>query len=124
MAASILNKVIIDKCGYDDIDGKKTLVDNGYNHCGLLLASPYDTKFTNYNGETLESASLSYGVIMYNENIKTVKFKENSTAYVSLIVCQEPYLRHTEMNPDGSGTFFKLTPPSEPAKFILQILLR
>ena len=116
--ASILNKVIIDKCGYDDIDGKKTLVDNGYNHCGLLLASPYDTKFTNYSGEMLESASLSDGVITYNENIKTVKFKENSTAYVSLIVCQEPYLRHTEMNPDGSGTFFKLTPPSEPAKFI------
>lgn len=116
--ASILNKVIIDKCGYDDIDGKKTLVDNGYNHCGLLLASPYDTKFTNYSGEMLESASLSDGVITYNENIKTVKFKENSTAYVSLIVCQEPYLRHTEMNPDGSGTFFKLTPPAEPAKFI------
>lgn len=116
--ASILNKVIIDKCSYDDIDGKKTLVDNGYNHCGLLLASPYDTKFTNYSGEMLESASLSDGVITYNENIKTVKFKENSTAYVSLIVCQEPYLRHSEMNPDGSGTFFKLTPPSEPAKFI------
>lgn len=116
--ASILNKVIIDKCGYDDIDGKKTLVDNGYKHCGLLLASPYDTKFTNYSGEMLESAFLSDGVITYNENIKTVKFKENSTAYVSLIVCQEPYLRHTEMNPDGSGTFFKLTPPAEPAKFI------
>lgn len=116
--ASILNRVIIDKCGYDDIDGKKTLVDNGYNHCGLLLASPYDTKFTNYSGEMLESASLSDGVITYNENIKTVKFKENSTAYVSLIVCQEPYLRHTEMNPDGSGTFFKLTPPTDPAKFI------
>lgn len=116
--AGVLNKVIIDKCMHDDIDGKKTLIDNGYNHCGLLLASPYDTKFTNYSGEMLESASLSDGVITYNENIKTVKFKENSTAYVSLIVCQEPYLRHSEMNPDGSGTFFKLTPPAEPAKFI------
>ena len=116
--AGVLNKVIIDKCAYDDIDSKKTLTDNGYNHCGLLLASPYDTKFTNYSGETLEAAYLSDGVITYNENIKTVKFKENSTAYVSLLVCQEPYLRHTEMNPDGSGTFFKLTPPSEPAKFI------
>lgn len=116
--AGILNKVIIDRCQYDDIDGKKTFVDNNGYNCGLLLASPYDTKFTNYSGEMLESASLSDGVIMYNENIKTVKFKENSTAYVSLIVCQEPYLRHTEMNPDGSGTFFKLTPPAEPAKFI------
>lgn len=116
--AGVMNKLIVSDCPFDDRDGKKILMDNGYNYCGLLLASPYDTKFTNYTGDVLNSALLTDGVIMYNENIKTVEFKENSTAYVSLIVCQEPYLRHTEMNPDGSGTFFKLNPPAEPAKFI------
>lgn len=115
--AAVINKLIVSDCPYDDRDGKKILTDVSYNYCGLLLASPYDTKFTNYSGDILTSASLTDGVIMYNENIKTVEFKENSTAYVSLIVCQEPYLRHNEMKSDGSG-FFKLEPPTEPAKFI------
>lgn len=115
--AGLMNKLIVSDCPYDDRDGKKVLTDVGYNYCGLLLASPYDTKFTNYSGDILTSASLTDCVIMYNENIKTVEFKENSTAYVSLIVCQEPYLRHNEMKSDGSG-FFKLEAPAEPAKFI------
>lgn len=91
--------------GYDDTTG-----------IGLLLASPYQTKFLTEDSNIIESIITDKAAITYNENIKTIKFKENSIAYTLLGIDPNPYLLTNLYNSDN--TTLKLDPPTSPMKFI------
>ena len=96
--------------------------DQGEGYCndtsgiGLLLASPYQTKFLTEDSNNIENIITDKAAITYNENIKTIKFKENSIAYTLLGIDPNPYLLTNLYNSDN--TTLKLDAPTSPMKFI------
>lgn len=101
----IYNSVYKQDEEYDDTSG-----------IGLLLASPYQTKFLTDDSNNIESIVTNKAAITYNKNIKTVKFKENSIAYTLLSIDPNPYLLTNLYNSDNST--LKLDQPTNPIKFI------
>lgn len=104
-------------------DGNKLSENSQSTGVGLLLASPYDTKFvgslaySNIETDFAVVAELEECPLLYNKYIKQVKFTENSKAYITTQWFDKPYLV-AKYRDNDSGNIIKPDIPSEPMKFI------